>query len=205
MDRNKVCAIILAGGMGVRFHGKKQFVEFHGIPLYKHIFNTMCKSLQKENIVVVGVDIEGGSTRCGSVFNGLKYFKDRNMEKVLICEAARCLVTTKQIEEIIETEAPSLAFVKPVVDTIILADKTYLNRKECLSLVSPQAFDYNKLLNAYSGYVNTSVVTDDTRIMNEAYGVEPTFLEGDENLFKVTYPKDIVVLEYLYQHIDDFK
>lgn len=35
--------------------------------------------------------------------------------------------------------------------------------------------------------------------MNDVYGIKPTFLEGDDNLYKVTYPKDIAIIEEIYK------
>ena len=54
----------------------------------------------------------------------------------MILEAARTLVTKQQIEDIVDSTAKSVCFVKPVVDTLILRDKTYSNRQDCLHLVS---------------------------------------------------------------------
>jgi 2-C-methyl-D-erythritol 4-phosphate cytidylyltransferase len=188
--------IILAGGQGSRFGQKKQFLSFHGKELWKHIYDNAGLIIPKENIVVVGVDIEGGATRPESVKKGLQYIKENcNCSKVVILEAARPLVSLEQLKLIIQTDAPSISFVNPVVDTIILADKTYLTRSECFHLVSPQAFDFNLLYNAYSETDLSEIRTDETRLINDVFGIKPTLLEGGENLFKVTYPKDIVILE----------
>ena len=46
--------------------------------------------------------------------------------------------------------------------------------------------------------------TDETRLMNDVYGIKPTFIEGADNLYKVTYPKDIAVIEELYKHMDEY-
>ena len=44
-------------------------------------------------------------------------------------------------------------------------------------------------------------MTDETRVLFEEYGIAPTFLDGGENLYKVTYPKDLAFLE---AHFSDF-
>ena len=41
-------------------------------------------------------------------------------------------------------------------------------------------------------------MTDETRVMYEEYGITPTFVEGGENLYKVTYPHDIEYLEFYF-------
>lgn len=198
---NDVYAIILAGGSGTRFGGevKKQFLEFHGKPLWRHLYDTVISVLPKENVVVVGVDIPGGQTRSGSVKNGLDWVKAKgNCRRIVCMEAARALVTKQQLEEIVECESPSCCFVTPVVDTVILTDKTYLTRSECRHLVSPQAFDFNLLYEAYTNCDLSEMRTDETRLMNDTYGIKPVFLDGGDNLYKVTYPKDIAVIEYIY-------
>lgn len=178
---------------------KKQFIQFHGKELWRYIYDTACEVLPKNRIVVVGVDIPGGSTRSESVKNGLEWIaRYRNCNRVVICEAARALVTSKQLQEIIDYKSPSCCYVNPVVDTIILTDKTYLNRSDCRHLVSPQAFDFELLYNAYKNCDLGELRTDETRLIYDTYGIKPMFLEGGENLFKVTYPKDIVILEAIY-------
>lgn len=197
-----VYAIILAGGSGTRFGGevKKQFLEFHGKELWKHLYDTVTDVLPKENVVVVGIDIPGGETRSGSVKNGLDWIALRgNCRRVVIMEAARALVTKGQLEDIIAFDSSSCCFVTPVVDTVILTDKTYLTRSECRHLVSPQAFDFELLYKAYTDCDLGEMRTDETRLMNDTYGIKPDFLEGGENLYKVTYPKDIAIIEEIWK------
>lgn len=192
---NKTGAIILAGGKGTRFHQQKQFVILKGKELWRHVYDKVCQLIPKETVVVVGVDIPGGKTRSGSVMNGLNALKD--CEKVLLVEAARPLVTIEQLKTLIDTNADSITFVAPCIDTIIKKDKTYLNRSDCLRMQTPQAFNYNLLKKAYQTG-KYSDMTDETRVLFEEYGIEPTFVEGGENLYKVTYPKDIFIIENFF-------
>lgn len=197
--------IILAGGFGTRFGGsvRKQHLMFHGKELWRYMYDTACEVLPKDRVVVVGIDIPGGATRSGSVKNGLDWVKAKgDCERVVICEAARALVSKRQLEEIVSSKSPSCCFVRPVVDTVILTDKTYLTRSECCNLVSPQAFDFNLLYKAYENCDLSEIRTDDTRLMNDVYGIKPDFLKGDENLYKVTYPKDIAIIEAIYQSMN---
>ena len=199
-----VYAIILAGGNGTRFGGtvKKQFLEFHGKELWRHLYDTVTEVLPKGNVVVVGIDITGREKRSGSVKNGLDWVNSRgHCKKVVIMEAARALVTKKQLEDIIAFDSPSCCYVAPVVDTVILTDKTYLTRSECRHLVSPQAFDFEMLYKAYSDCDLIEMRTDETRLMNDTYGIKPDFLEGGDNLYKVTYPKDIAVIEKIWESL----
>lgn len=202
---NDVFAIILAGGSGTRFGGdtRKQFLMFHGKELWRHIYDTVTSVLPKENVVVVGIDIPGGKTRSGSVKNGLDWVNEKGCCRRVVClEAARALVTKQQIRQIVESDSPSCCFVNPVVDTVILTDKTYLVRSECRHLVSPQAFDFKLLYQAYEDCDLSEMRTDETRLMNDTYGIKPEFLEGADNLYKVTFPKDIAVLEAIWDNMN---
>ena len=55
-------AIVLAGGNGERFQGKKQFYIINGKPLWKHVYDKIHNVLEDNNIVVVGVDVPGGNS-----------------------------------------------------------------------------------------------------------------------------------------------
>ena len=155
---------------------------------------------QSDNIVVVGVDIPGGETRTESVVKGLHQLSP-NTERVIIAEAARPLVTKRQIEEILYVNAPSVSFVMPLVNTIIKREGIYINREEMYELLTPQAFDYQLICRAlYSGKFKN--MTDETRVMFEFYGIKPHLIETTENLFKVTYKRDLPIIESLMEIFD---
>lgn len=195
--KSSIGVVILAGGKGTRFHSEKQFVNFLGKPLWRHVYDKVLKLVPKENIIVVGVDVPGGKTRSFSVRNGLAKF--HNIKKILIIEAARPLLTVKQIQELIDTKGDSITFVAPCVDTIIMKDKTYLNRNDCLRMQTPQAFNFELLKKAYSSEDKYLDMTDETRVMFEEYGIPPVFIEGGENLYKVTYPNDLNYLKRIIE------
>lgn len=188
----RIGAIILAGGKGTRFHGQKQFFQLWGKELWRHVYDKTCQLIPREQIVVVGVDVPGGETRSGSVMNGLNSLN--NCLKVLLIEAARPLVTIEQLTMLIECEGDSITFVAPCIDTIIKKDKTYLDRNDCLRMQTPQAFNYDLLKKAYATGKYKDM-TDETRVLFEEFGIKPTFVDGGDNLFKVTYPKDIAFIE----------
>lgn len=193
----KVGIIVLAGGKGTRFRGKKQDIFFHGKQLWQHSYDTAASVVNFDNIVVVGRDVTAGETRSGSVLNGLRVLKN-DTEKVIIIEAARPLVTHEQLEELIDIPEDSVSFVMPLVNTPIGRDGTYYNRNEMYDLLVPQAFNYKLLLKAYETG-KYSDMTDETRVMFEEYGIKPKLIETGQNLFKVTYPRDIAVLETIYE------
>lgn len=197
MQRKIDSAIILAAGRGSRFHGDKQNIEFHGKPLWRYPLDLLSTVMTRNRIVVVGKDVKGGEKRSGSVMNGLDALP-KDTKRVIILEAARPLVTLEQIKTILDDESPSSSFVMPLVNTVIYRDGTHVDRDKLYDLLVPQAFDYKMLLEAYkSGRFED--MTDETKVMFEYHGVKPHLIETGQNLFKVTYPNDIAILERIYE------
>lgn len=188
-------AIILAGGQGTRFQGKKQFELINGKQMWESVYDKALTVFSKDDIVVVGIDIEGGNSRSTSVMNGLEYF-DGKLDRVTIIESARPLVTASQIRKLSDSEAPSITYALPLVNTPIGRDGTYFNRNDFYDLLTPQAFDYGMLRNAYrtGKYEDT---TDETVVMYREYGIKPEFIIEGENLIKVTYRRDLAVINAL--------
>lgn len=195
-------AIILAAGLSTRYGGeKKQDLEFHGKQIWQYSYETAKSIVGNDNIVVVGKDLPGGKTRTESVIIGLKALP-KNIDRVVILDAARPLVTKKQIVELLENPNPSCSLVRPLVNTPIFRDGTYVNRNEMYDLLVPQAFDYKLLIEAYeSGKFED--MTDETRVMYEYHGIKPTFIETENNLYKITYPGDLLVIESIYQKMKE--
>ena len=190
-------AILLAAGSGTRYHAKKQDLIFHDKPLWRYAYETALTIVGKENIVAVGKDIPGGDTRTGSVKLGLAALPPM-IDRVIIVEAARPMVTEEQIRALLNDPYPSSTFVRPLVNTPIYRDGTYVNRNEMYDLLTPQAFDRMMLEDAYmSGRFEN--MTDETRVMYEHYGIKPHLIETESNLCKVTYPGDLDILESIYK------
>ena len=193
----KMGAVVLAGGRGERFHGQKQFAQLGGTPLWKVVRDKAVTVLGEQNLVVVGVDVPGGETRTQSVVNGLRAL-DPQTTRVIILEAARPLVRPNQIRELLLAEEPSVSFVMPLVNTVIGRTGQYLNRNELYELLTPQAFDYPMLMQALDSGKFTDM-TDETRVMYEYWNIPPHLIETTENLIKVTYQRDIAIVESLLE------
>ena len=189
-------AILLAAGKGTRYKEAKQDVLFYNKPLWKFSYDTTVSVVGQERIVVVGKDIPGGETRTQSVLNGLEVLP-KDTDRVIIVEAARPMVTEEQVRELLGDTCASTSFVRPLVNTVVYRNGTYINREDLFDLLTPQAFDYKLLLEAYhSGRFND--MTDETRIMFQFHGIKPHFIETGSNLFKVTYPGDLDIIESIY-------
>lgn len=190
-------AVILAAGKGTRYKGTKQDVIFHGKQLWRYAYETAFDIVGSNNIIAVGKDIPGGKTRTESVLIGLKALPS-NTERVVIVEAARPMVTKKQLLQLLNDTHPSVSFVRPLVNTVVYRNGKYIDRNKLYDLLTPQAFDYKLLLEAYNSGKFTDI-TDETRAMFEYHQVKPYFIETDNNLFKVTYPGDLNIIESIYQ------
>lgn len=190
--------IILAAGKGTRFGSEKQHVIFKGKELWDFVLSRVCEFVPRCNVVVVGVDTKGGVTRSMSVINGLKFLEAKKLqfERLLILEAARPLVTDSQYLQILEDSHPSSTFALPLVSTIVSKEGKYLDRNQYYRLSTPVAFNYSLFKDAYFSGKFTDL-TDDTRIMFEQYGITPFFIMGDENLLKITYKSDLLILNNL--------
>lgn len=190
-------AILLAAGKGERYGDTKQFVLFHGKPLWQCVYETLNAVIPSERIVAVGIDIPGGATRSGSVINGLEALPD-DTDRVIIAEAARPLLTVEQVQELLDDQHPSSSFAIPLVNTVAYWDGRYIDREDLCEVLVPQAFDYRLLLEAYrSGrFAN---MTDETRVMFEYHDIKPHYIDTRRNLNKVTYPGDLDAIEIIWQ------
>ena len=188
---------MLAAGSGTRYHAKKQDLIFHGKPIWRYAYETALSVVGESNIIVVGKDIPGGKTRSGSVMRGLEALPDA-IDRVVILEAARPMVTKEQILQLLNDPYPSSTFVRPLVNTVIYRDGTYINRNELYDLLTPQAFDMKMLLESYQSH-RFEDMTDETRIMYEFFGEKPHFIETEDNLFKITYPGDLEIIESIFK------
>lgn len=190
-------AIILAGGQGTRYQKQKQFELLNGLEMWKYVYQKTLEVVTRENVIVVGVDVEGGKTRSESVQIGLKHLPE-NCGRVIILEAARPLVTVEQIKKLRNDDHASTTFALPLVNTVIGRDGTYFNRNDFYDLLTPQAFDCKLLKQAYDTGKYTDT-TDETIVMFMQYGIKPHFILEGENLLKVTYKRDMEVVKQMLE------
>ena len=121
---------------------------------------------------------------------------------MIVLEAARPLVTVGQIEKLLKDAYESSTFVLPLVNTVIGRDGTFYERSNFYDLLTPQAFDYRMLKQAYDTgkYRDT---TDETIVMYQEYGITPHFIVDGENLFKVTYERDMEIIKQLLKQQEE--
>ncbi len=144
----------------------------------------------------------GGASRAESVLNGLKVLQSGGMgamDWVLVHDAARCLVTTSQIDLLIDICAGDEVgglLAHRVADTLKEADggrvAGTVNRADKWLAQTPQMFRLGALMQALQAA--GSAVTDESSAM-EAVGLAPRLVAGSAENFKVTYPEDFRLAE----------
>jgi 2-C-methyl-D-erythritol 4-phosphate cytidylyltransferase len=153
----------------------------------------------KPAFVVVG---RGGPTRAATVANGLDELLRTGAapgDWVLVHDAARCLITTAQIDALIDAcegdEVGGLLAHK-LPDTLKREKAgrsvTTIDRSDKWLAQTPQMFRIGPLVDALRQAGDK--VTDEASAM-EAAGLNPCLIEGGAQNFKVTYPEDFALAE----------
>ena len=204
-------AIITAAGSGRRFGEPKQFKKLHGKPLYQYsldifiqsrLFDEIILVIPKSNQQKVQKEIKmkygsqvglviGGPDRQDSVKNAIQN-SNPNIDLVVIHDAARPFITTTLIERCIfacETSDGAIIAMQPH-DTIKfsknnIVEKT-IDRSNIWMAQTPQAFNKQKILEAYSSReFDDLIVTDESSLM-EKLGYKIMIVPGAEKNFKIT-------------------
>ena len=204
-------AIITAAGSGRRFGEAKQFKKLHGKPLYQYSLDIFIKSTLFEEIILVipnsnyekiqqevkkkyGSQVNlvvGGINRQDSVKNAIQN-SNHKIDLVVIHDAARPFVTKTLIEECIsacEISDGAIIAMQPN-DTIKfskdnIVEKT-IDRSNIWMAQTPQAFNKQKILEAYSSReFDDLIVTDESSLM-EKLGCKIMIVPGTGKNFKIT-------------------
>ena len=153
----------------------------------------------------------GGATRADTVIGGLKVLLARGAAQhdwVLVHDAARCLVTSAQIDGLIaECEHDSVGglLAHKLPDTLKTAITgptgvrvaSTVDRSDKWLAQTPQMFRIGPLLAALVAVGDA--VTDESSAM-EAQGFKPLLVTGNAQNFKVTYPEDFAMAEAILKH-----
>ncbi len=213
--------IIAAAGSGQRFNSDtpKQFLEIDGKPIVVHSIGRFaaCPSVDEIVVVLPAEYIErfqsrpdlqhipkikfvaGGSTRAESVFNGLNEV-DPDTEIVAVHDGARPLVTADEITRTIERarEVGAACLTAPVVDTIKEIDEGWIqgtvDRRTLRRAMTPQAFRYDLLFEAYSDSDLSDEITDECFLI-EQLGHKIASVPGGTRNIKITHAEDLILAE----------
>ncbi|OGA56855.1 MAG: 2-C-methyl-D-erythritol 4-phosphate cytidylyltransferase [Burkholderiales bacterium RIFCSPHIGHO2_01_FULL_64_960] len=146
----------------------------------------------------------GGPTRADTVLGGLKALLERGAQPddwVLVHDAARCLVTSEQIDSLIDQCAGDSVgglLAHKLADTLKTSIDgpggvrvaSTVDRSDKWLAQTPQMFRIGPLMDAIDK-VGTNV-TDEASAM-EAMGLHPRLVPGGAQNFKVTYPDDFAL------------
>ena len=177
----KINAIITAGGTSSRFGNKNKLLELiNGKEVIKYTVDAFRYSNVDEIIICANLSImeelkeifkdyekvkiiEGGTTRQQSVYNGLLADK---CDYVVIHDGARPIISTELINICIEMvkEQKALTVVTKTIDTIKEVEngkiiKT-IDRAKLYNTQTPQAFEYELILDAHKKYEGKNFTDD---------------------------------------------
>jgi len=224
-------AIIVAAGDSRRMGFDKLFAAIAGKPVIAHTISAFERANSVNGIIVVAREdrhdeiktmagdenfkkvrsiIPGGEYRQDSVRAGLEHL-DSATRWVAVHDAARPLVTPEQIECVFQQCAnhAAAALAEPVNDTLKRADSNLLvsasvDRDQLYAMQTPQVFERQLIEEAYRAvYAENISVTDEVSAV-ERLGREVVLVLNDDFNFKVTYPRDLPVAEFILKQRMDF-
>ena len=228
MENKKVAVVIVAAGRGERAKrsgegdkGPKQYRLIGGKAILAHTIDRFCNHALVDLVVPVihkdddalylealagfqhgklSAPVVGGTSRQGSVYNGLKALKAEGVDFVLVHDGVRPFVSNETIARVVEGlhEYNSILPALAVVDTIkrvvpdsgvhLIISET-VDRSVLWSAQTPQGFHYGVLLKAHN-HAEADRFTDDCAVM-EAAGHDVRIVEGNGENIKITTADDI--------------
>ena len=212
----KTSVLIVAGGSGNRFKDTtpKQFLIIKEKPLLMHTIERFShlheiyivlpknhvplweKLCMNYNFEIKHTVVFGGRNRFTSVKNGLS--KIKNTDIVLIHDGVRPVVSKKLIENLINSVDTNIGVVPvlPTNESIRYIDKTTskaVNRENYYRVQTPQCFLFNEIFKAYNQEFN-QIFTDDASVFESARENKIITVKGEIDNIKITYPKDIYLV-----------
>jgi 2-C-methyl-D-erythritol 4-phosphate cytidylyltransferase len=161
------------------------------------------KILCEENFKKIRSIIPGGKERQDSVRAGLDHLK-ADARYVAVHDAARPLITAEQIERVFEQCRihAAAALAEPISDTLKYADTEFfvtapVDRHRLYAMQTPQVFERRLIEDAYRAvYAENASVTDEVSAV-ERLGRKVVLVPNDDLNFKITYPRDLAVAEFV--------
>ncbi|OOY20610.1 bifunctional 2-C-methyl-D-erythritol 4-phosphate cytidylyltransferase/2-C-methyl-D-erythritol 2,4-cyclodiphosphate synthase [Thioclava sp. DLFJ5-1] len=207
--------IIVAAGRGTRAGGEtpKQWQSLAGQPVLAHTVAAF-KGIGRIVVVLHPEDMTrgiaqfqgevalcaGGASRDASVRNALEMLEGSGVEKVLIHDGARPLVSRAVIEGVLEAldSAQAAAPALPVSDALWTGENGQVtgtqDRHGLYRAQTPQGFDFDAILSAHRAHPGGAA--DDVEVARAA-GLSVAITRGSEDNLKITYPEDFARAERL--------
>ncbi len=223
----KLALILLAGGIGKRFNKNitKQMISYNNVSILEMNIINFRKYLQdipiqivsnKRDIIKVSkickkysltAPVLGSTERHKSVYNGLKLFEKINPKYVLIHDTARPLISSEVILKLIEYSKKEVFCVAPVIninDAIRKISnniiKQTISKKNTVLVQTPQLSNY-KILKEILENTNKKFEDESSLFLHNSMKV--IAINGDPLTLKITYEKDLYLLEKHLSKNDD--
>ena len=152
----------------------------------------------------------GGASRAESVRQGLDVLRCSGAEAddwVLVHDAARCLTTPEQINQLIdacEHDDVGGLLAHRLPDTLKCERHgrvgSTLDRSDKWLAQTPQMFRIGTLIEALDCAVRAGTAVTDESSAIEALGLAPKLVAGSAQNFKVTYPEDFALAEAILRN-----
>ena len=217
-------AIIVAGGSSQRMGFDKLFAPLNGRPVLAHSIAAFEKTESVRDIILVAraerlsdyemlvreqdfrkvtAVIPGGARRQDSVQRGLERLASES-RFVAVHDAARPLVRPEMIEKIYQCAQTQggAASGAPVRDTLKRVDDQYLvtggvERANLFTVETPQIFRRDLLEKAYRAILDAALEVTDEISAVEQVGGKVVLLPNEDPNFKITYPADLLLGEFV--------
>jgi 2-C-methyl-D-erythritol 4-phosphate cytidylyltransferase/2-C-methyl-D-erythritol 2,4-cyclodiphosphate synthase len=215
----RTIALLVAAGSGSRAGGglPKQYAPIAGKPLLAHALDHLRHPAIDAMQVVIAPGqkalyaaaagdrplpppVIGGATRQQSVRNGLEAIASAGgAARVLIHDAARPFLPGRVVEALLARleEAEGAVPVLAIVDTLARSGSglgDVVPREGLVRVQTPQAFRFDRILEAHRSWASEMEATDDAQVARAA-GIEVALVEGDIALEKLTYAEDFARAE----------
>jgi 2-C-methyl-D-erythritol 4-phosphate cytidylyltransferase len=213
-------AIIVAAGGSKRVGFDKLLAKIAGRSVIQHTLTAFEKATCVDEVLVVSREtvamrhfilktnlrkirriVRGGVRRQDSVQAGLNAL-DNKIEFVAVHDAARPLITPREIERVFAAARKHGAAVLavPITDTLKLADANHvvsgsIDRQNVFAMQTPQIFRRELLSQAYEQVKRESVtVTDEVSAIEHA-GDKVVIVPAEDFNLKITYASDLALAE----------
>jgi len=217
-------AIIVAAGSSERMGFDKLFAPLAGKPVIAHTIDAFERTSCVDQIILVGRNdslaelckivgqqtkvrqvVAGGTLRQDSVRAGLGHV-DPKADFVAVHDAARPLITPEKITlvfEICRTHGAA-ALAEPITDTLKRADvdlvvSESVDRHQLFTMQTPQIFARKLLVEAYETVAAKNISVTDEVSAVEHLGRKVVLVPNQDFNFKITYPRDLSLAEFVFK------
>ncbi|MDP9187558.1 MAG: 2-C-methyl-D-erythritol 4-phosphate cytidylyltransferase [Verrucomicrobiota bacterium] len=215
-------AIIVAAGSSERMGFDKLFAPIAGTPMIAYTIDAFERTPCVDEIILVGRTdslpefqkllpaktkvsniVPGGAERHDSVRAGLEKV-NRSSEFVAVHDAARPMITPEKIERVFEAcrEHGAATLAEPITDTLKRVDvdlivTSSVDRHQLYAMQTPQIFKRDLLESAYCKAAEKEIAVTDEVSAVELVRHKVMLVPNQDFNFKITYPRDFLLAEFV--------